>query len=188
MPLPRSRQSGRVIRFGRKELYLPRAVIALTHTPWLPPTQAKFVVPLSFNKLDLRDYLYHVYGVKTMNIRTYIQQQKVQEGKKGELLPGARQWHRPRAIKKMTVEMETPFVWPAQPENWDAWSKDIFSEVSKSYNQTQDQQIEDRKESQKKEADTLEQQAKDLLTGKKKWRPTWVDYGDEKEVERDIKL
>jgi hypothetical protein len=31
----------------------------------------------------------------------------------------------------------------------------------------------------------LSQQARDLLVGKTKWKPTWVDYGDELEVERN---
>ncbi|OCL01510.1 hypothetical protein AOQ84DRAFT_350555 [Glonium stellatum] len=175
-----------LIKFGKKEIYLPKFIITLLHTPQLPPTHAKFLVPLNFNKLDLRDYLYHVYNVKSMNIRTYIQQQKVQQDRPGVKAPQPRRWFRPRAIKKMTVEMDKPFVWPEQPENMDAWSKEAHNAMTKT------QQRQDTPEAQRDDhnemAEALSRQAKDLLAGKSKWKPTWVDYGDEVEVERDVRI
>ena len=86
-----------------------------------PPTFASFIVPLSLNKLDLRDYLYNVYGISVRGVRSYIQMQKLRQDKPGEKYPRPRKWFRPRSIKKMMVEMEQPFVWPAEPENYDLY-------------------------------------------------------------------
>jgi hypothetical protein len=36
---------------------------------------AQFRVPLSFNKFDLRSYLWHLYGVGVLGIRSYVQAQ-----------------------------------------------------------------------------------------------------------------
>jgi len=92
-------------------------VITFLRTPNLPPTFAKFIVPLTFNKLDLRDYLFHAYGVTVLRVRSYVEQQRVQS--KGK---AARRWYRPRAIKKMTVEMDKPFVWPEEPTDFSAYA------------------------------------------------------------------
>jgi large subunit ribosomal protein L23 len=81
----------------------------------LPPTFASFIVPLNLNKLDLRDYLWHAYGVPVIGVRSYIQQQKIRQSKPNDKRIAPRRWYRPRSIKKMTVEMESPFVWPAEP-------------------------------------------------------------------------
>ena len=60
-------------RVGNKQLFFPKARIILLrpnakHTPY----QAKFIVPKSFNKLDLRDYLFHLYGLRAMNVTTQL--------------------------------------------------------------------------------------------------------------------
>jgi large subunit ribosomal protein L23 len=70
--------------------------------------------------LDLRDYLWNCYNVEALSVRSYIQQQKLRQGKPGEKRAKPRQHFRPRAIKKMTVEMEKPFVWAEVPdlEKW----------------------------------------------------------------------
>lgn len=96
-------------------------MITFLRTPNLPPTFAKFIVPLTFNKLDLRDYLFHVYGVNVLRVRSYVEQQKVQS--KGKV---ARRWYRPRAIKKMTVEMDKPFIWPKEPDDFSAYDYGYF--------------------------------------------------------------
>lgn len=81
-------------------------------TPHLPPNFAQFIVPLNINKLDLRDYLFHAYGVEIYSVRSYITQQKVQRTKPGFV---ATRYYRPRSIKKMTVELVKPFVYPDEP-------------------------------------------------------------------------
>lgn len=98
-------------RVGEKQIYFPTAKVVLLrpnakHTPF----QAKFVVPRYFNKLDLRDYLYHVYGLRALNVTTQLLWARW----KRETPRSPR--HRDTQIKKMTIEMEEPFVWPAEPE------------------------------------------------------------------------
>ncbi|CCD22579.1 mitochondrial 54S ribosomal protein uL23m NDAI_0A04220 [Naumovozyma dairenensis CBS 421] len=116
-------------RVGSRKLYFPKARVILLrpnakHTPY----QAKFIVPKSFNKLDLRDYLYHIYGLRAMNITT-------------QLLPGTystvgRMGSRFRGpqIKKMTIDMEEPFVWPkenAKKEGEDSLGIEYTKELEK---------------------------------------------------------
>jgi len=96
----------------------PKFTIALLRPPPnLSPYHARFLVPLDLGKLDLRDYLFHAYNIQATNIRSYVEQQKVRV----QYQTGGRRWRRPRAKKYMTVEMDKPFVWPAEPENWEAW-------------------------------------------------------------------
>lgn len=109
----------KVITFGSKQIFLPKFTIALTRTPNLSPYHARFLVPLSFSKYDLRDYLYHAYKIKCFNIRSYVRQMPVRDTQE---LPGHH--FRPEAQKYMTVEMEKPFVWPAEPESWEPWGKE----------------------------------------------------------------
>jgi large subunit ribosomal protein L23 len=70
------------------------------------------VVPLNINKLDLRDYLKHGYGVEVLNVRSFITQRKIQRTKPGTT---GIHYYRPRSIKKMTVELVEPFVYPSEP-------------------------------------------------------------------------
>lgn len=124
----RSQLSGPPFKQGGREIFLPYFVVAMIKTS-MPPNYAKFLVPLTFNKLDLRDYLYNVYGVSCFNIRVYVEQQRARIGKPvpfGE----RRMWFRPRARKFMTVELDKPFVWPDAPENTAAYVSLLFMYVS----------------------------------------------------------
>lgn len=66
------------------------------------------MVPLSFNKLDLRDYLYHAYNVEVASVRSFIKQPRAD--RRGQNNDGP--WYRPRAKKMMIAELVKPFVWP----------------------------------------------------------------------------
>ena len=95
-----------------KESCRPNHVITFIRPrPKQSPTLATFMVPLAFNKLDLRDYLWHAYNVKVLSMRSYVSQQLTEKrnGMKG-------QTYRPRANKVMIAELEKPFVWPKAPE------------------------------------------------------------------------
>lgn len=113
---------------GGKELYFPKARIILLrpnakHTPY----QAKFIVPKSFNKLDLRDYLFNIYGLRTLNVTTQLL-----HGKYMRVSPYAGRFRGPQ-IKKMTIDMEEPFIWPEEPklgEN-DNWNKPFIDKLNK---------------------------------------------------------
>lgn len=94
----------------------PEFTIALIRTPFLPPRYASFYVPLSFNKLDMRDYLQRLYGVDIIGVRSYIEQQKItRERPMGKY--GYGRIRRPESKKRMTVEMAQPFVWPETPKD-----------------------------------------------------------------------
>ncbi|KAF2196848.1 hypothetical protein GQ43DRAFT_444755 [Delitschia confertaspora ATCC 74209] len=111
----------KLIKFGTKQVFLPKFTLTLLRPPpnsQLSPYHARFLVPLDLGKLDLRDYLYHAYGIKTTNIRSFVEQQKVKVDNEED---GTRRYRRPRAKKYMTVEMDRPFVWPEYPENWEPW-------------------------------------------------------------------
>lgn len=113
-------------RVGGKEIFLPTARVILLrpnakHTPY----QAKFIVPKSFNKLDLRDYLFKLYGLKALNITTQLLHSKFYK-----LTPWSGRFRGPQ-IKKMTIEMSEPFIWPDEPdvtEN-DNWDKEMIKNM-----------------------------------------------------------
>ena len=140
-------------------------------TPALPANYAKFHVPLWFSKLDLRDYLYHVYSVRITSVRSYVKQSRVEmEQLHGKIKMN--RWHRPRAKKFMTVELERPFVWPAEPEDMSPWNR-------KEAKESEEDMAAVRKK-MRPEADTLvnkerrtsmREQAQALLEGRAKWKP-----------------
>ncbi|KAK0253878.1 mitochondrial 54S ribosomal protein YmL41 [Friedmanniomyces endolithicus] len=167
--------TGPLFRVGKKELYLPNFTIIFKHTPSQPATSATFLVPLWFNKFDLRDYLYHAYNLTIgSSIRSYVQQSRIRQGaNQGSARPQYKRWHRPRATKRMMVELDRPFVWPAEPEDYKPWNKEEMKIAN-----------EDQAEYQKRaggDKDTLDvpqerrvkmrEQARALLEGKQQWRP-----------------
>ena len=80
-------------------------------------------MPLRFNKLDLRDYLYHLYGVEVLAVRSWlVQKQPVRQYVNDDHdLPPQGRWHRPQPEKRMTVELVKPFVFPPPPEDRSPW-------------------------------------------------------------------
>jgi large subunit ribosomal protein L23 len=75
---------------------------------------------LTFNKLDMRDYLQRLYGVGVLSIRSYVEQQKVTRLRSMGRY-GYGKLRRPRSRKRMTVEMKEPFVWPDAPEDMEKY-------------------------------------------------------------------
>lgn len=99
-------------RLGEKKVYLPKARVCLLrpnakHTPY----QAKFLVPRNFNKMDLRDYLWHVYGLRALNVTVQLLHAKFTRG------PDDHARYRGPQFKKMTIDMEEPFIWPELPSS-----------------------------------------------------------------------
>ncbi|KAE8413027.1 ribosomal protein L23-domain-containing protein [Aspergillus pseudocaelatus] len=161
----------------RKQVFLPDFTIALIRTPFLPPRYASFYVPLNFNKLDMRDYLKHLYGVDVLSVRSYVEQQKVTR-----LRPlgkfGYGKLRRPMSKKKMTVEMKTPFIWPEAPADMTPWEYEQFHKAAKYQNDIQDKQRPDAgMKANTDEHDAYAEEAKKLLDGSKPWRPTWQALG-----------
>ncbi|SCU85886.1 LAME_0D03400g1_1 [Lachancea meyersii CBS 8951] len=113
-------------RVGEKQLFFPKARVILLrpgakHTPY----QAKFIVPKSFNKLDLRDYLYNLYGLRALNITTQLLHGKYT--RVNQVMPR----YRTAQIKKMTIDMAEPFIWPDEPENKDPWGASLVEDLNK---------------------------------------------------------
>lgn len=167
-------------------------VTFLRPKPGQSPTTATFQVPLTFNKLDFRDYLYNVYNVEVNSVRAFINQKAPQQR------PGPRdsggQWYRPRAQKLMVVDLRKPFVWPDQPseEGMEPWDRKLFAAVEAGHEEDVSRaearsggmpklrtQMEDARSRVK-----LKDVAQDLLSGKKKWLPgtEWVETEKEEKV------
>ncbi|KAK0636947.1 hypothetical protein B0T17DRAFT_651622 [Bombardia bombarda] len=109
-------------RVGAKKLYLPNHVITFIRPkPQQPANLATFVVPLKFNKLDLRDYLFHAYGVR-------VNARKNERGK----------WYRPQSQKMMIAELVEPFAWPEAPGPNDPALKAFDNETFQKVKQTRD--------------------------------------------------
>jgi large subunit ribosomal protein L23 len=141
----------------------------------MPPWHASFKVPLHFNKLEFRDYLFHVYNVKTSSVRSQVVQPPPQ--RRGIRQDGA--WYRPRSWKIMHVTLYKPFVWPEVPAEQDLeeFDKKIFDK----YGDIRKQEEEDyakreknkyvlRDEVQREGVKDLARQARDLLSGKERWK------------------
>ncbi|KAK5165595.1 mitochondrial 54S ribosomal protein YmL41 [Saxophila tyrrhenica] len=159
-------------RVGTKELHLPDISITLLRTANSPAHTAKFQVPPWFSKLDLRDYLFHVYDVRILSVRSYVKQSRVQEGDPKIPRPQPSRWHRPRPTKFMTVELERPFVWPEEPEDYAEWNKGEMEESEEEQKKLQESLGPTRDTIGNEERRTaMRDQAKALLEGRVKWKP-----------------
>ncbi|KAJ4300328.1 mitochondrial 54S ribosomal protein YmL41 [Collariella sp. IMI 366227] len=154
-------------RFGRKQVLLPNHVIAFIRPkPRQPPNLATFVVPLKFNKLDMRDYLYHGYNVEVTAVRSFINQPEPRKrnGTTGKV-------YRPRAQKMMIAELVKPFVWPSPPvdEELKPWDNDMFTKLQKERNSQMERQMNPSnvpvrtEKREAKERTTLREQAKEFM-------------------------
>ncbi|VEU21837.1 DEKNAAC102870 [Brettanomyces naardenensis] len=104
-------------KVGAREIYFPSARVCLLrpnakHTPY----QAKFIVPKSFNKLDLRDYLWHIYNLRVLNITSTLTAATFDRSLP---IPYRTRYRSPQ-VKKMTVDLIDPFVWPAESADFKA--------------------------------------------------------------------
>lgn len=111
-------------KVGGQQLYFPKARVILLrpnakHTPY----QAKFIVPKSFNKLDLRDYLFHIYGLRALNVTTQLLHARYTR-----TTPVTPRYRGPQ-VKKMTIDMAEPFIWPAEPEDKSPWNAEFSQEL-----------------------------------------------------------
>lgn len=154
------------------------------------PTTATFKVPLTFNKLDFRDYLFHVYGVEVTSVRSFINQMRPKQRN----LPGRNngQWYRPRSQKLMVVDLQKPFVWPERPkpEEMEPWDHRLFTSVEKGHKS----EVGDANSRRSKDAPKLRRPdedrgrlaslAKELLSGKRKWvsGADWTGHGSTQTV------
>ena len=102
-------------------VYFPSATFRLCrNSPNLPPNYAIFRVPLSFNKFDIRDYLWNVYKVNALSVRTQVLSGKIKAVPynrdifPSELRPSSSRppVKRLPQKKRAVVEMDKPFIFP----------------------------------------------------------------------------
>ncbi|KAK2792729.1 hypothetical protein FQN52_002791 [Onygenales sp. PD_12] len=165
----------------RKQVFLPSFTLTLIRTPYLPPRYAAFWVPLTFNKLDIKDYLKRVYNVHVLKVRSFVEQQKpTRELSRGR--EGYGKWRRPQARKKMTVEMTDPFVWPEEPKDMEGWEKQAYFrakehqiEMSDSFHPDANQKP--NKKLRESLADHAARLREEASEGGQPWTPTWQALG-----------
>lgn len=152
-----------------------------------PPTTATFNVPLTFNKLDLRDYLWNVYNVEVKSVRSFVNQMRPRQRQYGN--SGGGKWYRPRSQKMMIADLARPFVWPEAPEDLSPWDKLMFDAVEGEHQKSIEAQFA-RARGTPALRDQLEvgadrrmlrKEAAKLLAGKRAWKPgqplgpAWVE-------------
>ena len=72
--------------------YRPNFVITFLHRPGQDPRFASFIVPLWFSKFDLKDYLFNLYGVKALRIRSLVEHAPLQQGKDSDIVRRPRKY------------------------------------------------------------------------------------------------
>jgi len=85
----------------------------------------------------------------------------------------------------MTIEMERPFVWPEEPENFDLWDKETYQAANTNRDDDEGSQGPDAVLQRPRDSRSIAAQAKALLEGKERWREEWEE---EKEVEQEIQI
>jgi large subunit ribosomal protein L23 len=133
---------------------------------------------LTFNKFDLRDYLWNVYNVRVNSVRSFVNQQPVQ--RKGPADKRGRPY-RPEAQKMMMAELEQPFVWPAKvkgedlPEEYDyqRWKEQQdYTKQHEYYSMARaagDIPLLTERATEVPGRKRLREEARELLEGKKEW-------------------
>ncbi|TLD26438.1 hypothetical protein PspLS_04727 [Pyricularia sp. CBS 133598] len=127
-------QAGPTFRIGGKQVFLPTARVTFLPSQ-RDPNFAKFQVPMTFNKLDLRDYLYHCYNVEVRSVRSFIQQSPIKdtEGFDRNGRPMRSKKMRPQSKKFMIVELVKPFMPPSVPQDKTAWELRNFTAKQTEY-------------------------------------------------------
>lgn len=150
-------------------------------------------MPLEFNKLDFRDYLWNVYKVQVKGVRSFINPSPpIQNGDR----MGRGMWTRRKPEKMMKVELVKPFVWPDKPEELDEWDNRTFTEVDKEQERqlvaahrnrdTSPVMRDENSYNQDLHVKLMRMHAQELLSGKRTWKSGATL--DEKwgEVEKDV--
>lgn len=72
----------------------------------------------------------------------------------------------------MTVELESPFIWPEPPEDREPWQEE-YSDAMEANNERDDKLRAETKDTVIDEAkqESMREQAKALLEGRKQWTP-----------------
>ncbi|KAJ1645305.1 mitochondrial 54S ribosomal protein YmL41 [Coemansia erecta] len=97
-------------RFGSLKVYFPNVVFKIIPDARLGKNQAAFRVPLNVNKLDIKDYLTHIYNVTVTDVRTTVFPGKLSTNRyTGQKERGSR-------IKKAIVTTKEEFEYPKEAD------------------------------------------------------------------------
>ncbi|KAJ2805531.1 mitochondrial 54S ribosomal protein YmL41 [Coemansia guatemalensis] len=97
-------------RFGNFRIYFPNIVFKIIPDARLSKNQAAFRVPLNINKLDIKDYLTHIYNVTVTDVRTTVFPGKLVLNRR----TGVKE--RQSRTKKAIVTIKEEFEYPEQPD------------------------------------------------------------------------
>ncbi|KAF2761667.1 hypothetical protein EJ05DRAFT_179799 [Pseudovirgaria hyperparasitica] len=180
-------QRGLRYGFGQKPVYMPSFTIQLIYQE--NPNEAKFHVPLNFSKMDLHDYLYHAYGLKVKNIRSWVTNGYATKEKRPSTsfdLLYAKAWRWVEGKKYMIVELHEPFIWPKptkgkmrnkktgeveEVDDFRPWGKQLDADYTAPQARRTIINTRDR-------ALRMKMEAEEILSGKRKWRPMHLDIED----------
>lgn len=100
--------------------------------------------------MDIRDYLFHAYGVRIFSARSFIHQTKP------SVDPQTRRIVQAKSSKHMTVELERPFVWPRKPADMTPWEKEKYDKILR-------QQLDDSSKTERAAALSFSRHGKGLM-------------------------
>ncbi|RPA87118.1 hypothetical protein BJ508DRAFT_357569 [Ascobolus immersus RN42] len=109
------------MKFGAQKIYLPKFTIAMLRTEGLAPNYAHFQVPLNITKLDMKDYLYHLYNTEVVSIRSYV----LGVPRSPKHIRGPVELNK-RFKKRMIVELKSPFVYPEEIKDKTPWDSELY--------------------------------------------------------------
>ncbi|RDA85393.1 hypothetical protein CP532_1947 [Ophiocordyceps camponoti-leonardi (nom. inval.)] len=161
-------------RLGTKQIYLPNHVITMLRPREKSPlNEASFLVPLTFTKFDLRDYLWNLYGVEVRSVSSVVAQQRLE--RRSRISSSV---YRPLSLKYMTVVLTKPFQWPDPPSNLEPWYNDMWKKREEAEEKRRTEVEESRgykkmslisKQPWSESRKQLASLAKRMLAGKEEW-------------------
>lgn len=98
----------------------------MLRTPNLAPNFAHFEVPLNITKLDMKDYLYHLYNTEVLSIRSYV----LGVPRSRRNIRGPVELNK-RFKKRMIVELIDPFIYPEEVTDKTPWDHDLYKAAYK---------------------------------------------------------
>ena len=141
----------------------------------------------------MKNYLKFIYNVEVIHVRSTVIQSKVERARDGgrgfSKGSASGRLYRPMAQKKMTVELVEPFVWPEEVKNFEAWEKDSYWQTAKENMEAQRAMApESILRPNVKQRKSIAEQAKELLEGKARWKPTWQSIPSDLRVMQGAKV
>jgi large subunit ribosomal protein L23 len=164
----------------------------IENKPNIGPEYATFHVPLRFTKFDLRDYLWHLYGVDTLKVHSWVKALPARrKWEKAGDKDGIGPWVTPKPHKFMMAHLAAPFIFPEPPTDKEPFDHAI-AENARREREARDKTIkmlsDHRGRTMLRDEDNaprwrihLAKEARSYLSGEKKWEnlieldPRWEE-------------